>query len=84
MAIDNQIFEHYREEKKKIDEAKKLLEDNGYKVQLLKTKDIQQEIQRLRSQITGMMHKDVQTNKDIYRLQRMLQEENNKKHKNGN
>ena len=44
MSIDNQIFEHYREQQRRIQEAKTLLEEHGYKVEESKDKDIQQEI----------------------------------------
>ena len=33
MAIDNQIFNHYREQQAKIEESIKLLEEHGYIVQ---------------------------------------------------
>ena len=72
MSINNQIFDYYRKQQQKIQEAKQLLEENGFTV---KKKDIAQEIQRLKSQLTGFMDKDIQTNKDIYRLQRMLKAE---------
>ena len=69
MSINNQIFDYYRKQQQKIQEAKQLLEENGFTVS---NKDIAQEIQRLKSQLTGFMDKDIQTNKDIYKLQRML------------
>ncbi len=72
MSINNQIFDYYRKQQQKIQEAKQLLEDNGFTVN---NKDIAQEIQRLKSQLTGFMEKDIQTNKDIYKLQRMLKSE---------
>jgi len=72
MSINNPIFEHYRKQQRQIQEAKQLLEKNGFTVS---NKDIAQEIQRLKSQLTGFMDKDIQTNKDIYKLQRMLKAE---------
>ena len=72
MSINNQIFDYYRKQQQKIQEAKQLLEENGFTVS---NKDIGQEIQRLKSQLTGFMDKDIQTNKDIYKLQRMLKAE---------
>ena len=38
----------------------------------MQNKDIRQEINRLSSKLTGMLDKDIQTNKEIYRLQKML------------
>jgi|TARA_Y100000052_G_C2954405_1_gene89317 tagatose-1,6-bisphosphate aldolase len=32
MVIHNQIFEHFRKENKKVEEAIKLLKENGYKI----------------------------------------------------
>lgn len=32
MVIHNQIFEHFRTNQKKIDDAIKLLKENGYKI----------------------------------------------------
>tara|TARA_R100001510_G_scaffold14988_1_gene12298 strand:+ start:214 stop:438 length:225 start_codon:yes stop_codon:yes gene_type:complete len=69
MSINNSIFDHYRKQQQKIKEAKQLLEENGFTVN---SKDIAQEIQRLKMQLTGFIDKDIQTNKDIYRLQRIL------------
>ena len=69
MSINNSIFDHYRKQQQKIKEAKQLLEENGFTVN---SKDIAQEIQRLKMQLTGFIAKDIQTNKDIYRLQRIL------------
>jgi len=37
-AISNEIFQHFRSEQKKIDNAKKLLKDNGYIVVEAKNK----------------------------------------------
>ena len=73
MSINNQIFDYYRKQQQKIQEAKQLLEENGYTVNE-KKKSINQEIKRLESQLTGFMDKDIQTNKDIYRLRRMLKD----------
>ena len=69
MSINNSIFDYYRKQQQKIKEAKQLLEENGFTVN---SKDIAQEIQRLKMQLTGFIDKDIQTNKDIYRLQRIL------------
>tara|TARA_R100001480_G_scaffold249_1_gene709 strand:- start:237 stop:464 length:228 start_codon:yes stop_codon:yes gene_type:complete len=73
MSINNQIFDYYRKQQQKIQEAKQLLEDNGFTVNE-KKKSINQEIKRLESQLTGFMDKDIQTNKDIYRLRRILKD----------
>ena len=73
MRINKQIFDYYRKQQQKIQEAKQLLEENGYTVNE-KKKSINQEIKRLESQLTGFMDKDIQTNKDIYRLRRMLKD----------
>ena len=69
MSINNSIFDHYRKQQQKIKEAKQLLEENGFTVN---SKDIAQEIQRLKMHLIGFIDKDIQTNKDIYRLQRIL------------
>ena len=73
MSINNQIFDYYRKQQQKIQEAKQLLEENGFTVNE-KKKSINQEIKRLESQLTGFMDKDIQTNKDIYRLRRILKD----------
>lgn len=70
MSINNPIFEHYRKQQAKIQEAKNLLEKNGFTVDE-KNKAINQEIHRLKSQLTGNVSKDVQINKDIARLNRI-------------
>ena len=70
MSINNPIFEHYRKQQAKIQEAKQLLEKNGFTVNE-KDKAINQEIQRLKSQLTGNISQDVKTNKDIARLNRI-------------
>tara|TARA_R110002020_G_scaffold127142_3_gene285318 strand:+ start:760 stop:987 length:228 start_codon:yes stop_codon:yes gene_type:complete len=70
MSINNPIFEHYRKQQAKIQEAKNLLEKNGFTVNE-KNKAINQEIHRLKSQLTGNVSQDVNTNKDIARLNRI-------------
>ena len=73
MSINNPIFEHYRKQQAKIQEAKNLLEKNGFTVNE-KNKAINQEIHRLKSQLTGNVSVDVNTNKDIARLNRIKQQ----------
>jgi len=73
MSINNPIFEHYRKQQAKIQEAKQLLEKNGFTVDE-KDKAINQEIHRLKSQLTGNVSEDVNTNKDIARLNRIKQQ----------
>lgn len=73
MSINNPIFEHYRKQQAKIQEAKQLLEKNGFTVNE-KDKAINQEIHRLKSQLTGNVSEDVNTNKDIARLNRIKQQ----------
>ena len=73
MSINNPIFEHYRKQQAKIQEAKNLLEKNGFTVDE-KNKAINQELQRLKSQLTGNVSQDVNTNKDIARLNRILKQ----------
>tara|TARA_R100001443_G_scaffold54859_1_gene66230 strand:+ start:769 stop:996 length:228 start_codon:yes stop_codon:yes gene_type:complete len=73
MSINNPIFEHYRKQQAKIQEAKNLLEKNGFTVDE-KNKAINQEIHRLKSQLTGNVSEDVNTNKDIARLNRIKQQ----------
>ena len=70
MSINNPIFEHYRKQQRQIQEAKNLLEKNGFTVNE-KNKAINQEIHRLKSQLTGNVSEDVKTNKDIARLNRI-------------
>ncbi len=70
MSISNPIFEYYRKQQAKIQEAKQLLEKNGFTVDE-KDKAINQEIHRLKSQLTGNVSEDVNTNKDIARLNRI-------------
>ena len=70
MSINNPIFEHYRKQQRQIKEAKLLLEKNGFTVNE-KNKAINQEINRLKSQLTGNVSQDVQINKDIARLNRI-------------
>ena len=77
MSIDNQIFEHYREQQRKIQEAKTLLEEHGYHVEESKDKDIQQEIKRLQSKLTGQFAKDIETAKEIARLNRIIESDKN-------
>ena len=73
MSINNPIFEHYRKQQRQIQEAKQLLEKNGFTVNE-KHKAINQEIHRLKSQLTGNVSEDVNTNKDIARLNRIKQQ----------
>ena len=70
MSINNPIFEHYRKQQKEIQQAKLLLEKNGFTVNE-KDKAINQEIHRLKSTLTGNVSEDVNTNKDIARLNRI-------------
>ena len=70
MSINNPIFEHYRKQQRQIKEAKLLLEKNGFTVNE-KNKAINQEINRLKSQLTGNVSQDVKINKDIARLKRI-------------
>ena len=70
MSINNPIFEHYRKQQRQIKEAKLLLEKNGFTVNE-KNKAINQEINRLKSQLTGNVSQDVNINKDIARLNRI-------------
>ena len=70
MSISNPIFEHYRKQQKEIQQAKLLLEKNGFTVNE-KDKAINQEIHRLKSKLTGDVSKDVNTNKDIAKLNRI-------------
>ena len=74
MSINNPIFEHYRKQQRQIQEAKQLLEKNGFTVNE-KNKAINQELQRLKSQLTGNVSQDVNTNKDIARLNRILKQD---------
>tara|TARA_R100001463_G_scaffold23065_1_gene55189 strand:- start:458 stop:685 length:228 start_codon:yes stop_codon:yes gene_type:complete len=73
MSINNQIFDYYRKQQRQIQEAKQLLEKNGFTVNE-KDKAINQEIHRLKSQLTGNVSEDVNTNKDIARLNRIKQQ----------
>ena len=70
MSINTPIFEHYRKQQRQIQEAKLLLEKNGFTVNE-KNKAINQEINRLKSQLTGNVSQDVKINKDIARLNRI-------------
>ena len=70
MSINNTNFEHYRKQQRQIKEAKLLLEKNGFTVNE-KNKAINQEINRLKSQLTGNVSQDVNINKDIARLNRI-------------
>ena len=79
MAIENQIFNHYREQQAKIQESIKLLEENGYIVQkeeetrpIYRTKYIKQEIQRLKSKLIGNLKADAQTQKEIDIMQSLI------------
>ena len=70
MSINNPIFEHYRKQQREIQQAKLLLEKNGFTVNE-KNKAINQEIHRLKSKLTGNVSEDVKTNKDIAKLNRI-------------
>ena len=79
MSIDNQIFNHYREQQAKIEESIKLLEEHGYIVQKAKeakpiyqTKYIKQEIKRLESKLVGNLKADMQTQKEIDIMESLL------------
>ena len=79
MAIDNQIFNHYREQQAKIEESIKFLEEHGYIVQkqeetkpIYRTKYIKQEIKRLQSKLVGNLKADTQTQKEIDIMQSLL------------
>ena len=79
MSIDNQIFNHYREQQAKIEESIKLLEKHGYIVQkeeetrpIYRTKYIKQEIKRLQSKLVGNLKADMQTQKEIDIMQSLL------------
>jgi len=72
MSIDNQIFEHYRVQKAKIEASIKLLEEHGYTVQkqaetkpIYRTKYVKQEIVRLKSKLIGNLKADIQTQREI-------------------
>ena len=79
MSIDNQIFNHYREQQAKIEESIKLLEEHGYIVQkqektkpIYRTKYIKQEIKRLQSKLVGNLKADMQTQKEIDIMESLL------------
>ena len=79
MSIDNQIFNHYREQQAKIEESIKLLEEHGYIVQKAKeakpiyqSKYIKQEIKRLKSKLVGNLKADTQTQKEIDIMESLL------------
>lgn len=79
MSIDNQIFNHYREQQAKIKETIKFLEEHGYIVQKAKeakpiyqTKYIKQEIKRLKSKLVGNLKADTQTQKEIDIMESLL------------
>ena len=78
MAIDNQIFNHYREQQAKIEESIKLLEEHGYIVQkqedktTYRTKYIKQEIRRLKSKLVGNLKAVTQTQKEIDVMESLL------------
>ena len=78
MAIDNQIFNHYREQQAKIEESIKLLEEHGYIVHkqedkpTYRTKYIKQEIRRLKSKLVGNLKADSQTQKEIDIMESLL------------
>ena len=75
MSIDNQIFEHYRVQKAKIEESIKFLKEHGYIVQkeeentpIYRTKYIKQEIVRLKSKLKA----DTQTQREIDVMESLL------------
>lgn len=77
--MDNQIFEHYRIQKAKIEESIKLLEEHGYTVQkeedtrpIYRTKYVKQEILRLKSKLIGNLKADMETQKEIDVMQSLL------------
>ena len=79
MSIDNQIFNHYREQQAKIEESIKLLEEHGYIVQkateakpMHRNKYIKQEIKRLESKLVGNLKADMQTQKEIDIMESLL------------
>jgi len=79
MSIENQIFNHYREQQAKIQESIKLLEEHGYIVQkeeetrpIYRTKYVKQEIQRLKSKLIGNLKADAQTQKEIDIMQSLI------------
>ena len=79
MSIENQIFNHYREQQAKIEESIKLLEEHGYIVQkqeesrpMYRTKYIKQEIKRLESKLVGNLKADMQTQKEIDIMESLL------------
>tara|TARA_R100001463_G_scaffold22996_1_gene55088 strand:+ start:545 stop:790 length:246 start_codon:yes stop_codon:yes gene_type:complete len=79
MSIDNQIFNHYREQQARIEESIKLLEEHGYIVQkaeetrpIYRTKYIKQEIKRLKSKLVGNLKADTQTQKEIDIMESLL------------
>lgn len=79
MSIDNQIFNHYREQQAKIEESIKLLEEHGYIVQkqeetipIYRTKYIKQEIRRLKSKLVGNLKADTQTQREIDVMESLL------------
>ena len=78
MAIDNQIFNYYREQQARIEESIKLLEKHGYVVQkqeekpIYRTKYIKQEIKRLKSKLVGNLKADTQTQKEIDIMESLL------------
>jgi len=79
MSIENQIFNHYREQQAKIQESIKLLEEQGYIVQkeeetrpIYRTKYIKQEIRRLKSKLVGNLKADTQTQREIDVMESLL------------
>ena len=79
MSIDNQIFNHYREQQAKIEESIKLLEKLGYIVEkqeetrpIYRNKYIKQEIIRLKSKLIGNLKADTQTQKEIDVMESLL------------
>ena len=79
MSIDNQIFEHYRVQKAKIEASIKLLEEHGYTVQkqaetkpIYRTKYVKQEIRRLKSKLVGNLKADMQTQREIDVMESLL------------
>ena len=79
MSIENEIFNHYREQQAQIEQSIKILEQHGYIVQkqedtrpIYRTKYIKQEILRLKSKLIGNLKADTQTQKEIDAMESLL------------
>lgn len=79
MSIENEIFNHYREQQAQIEQSIKILEQHGYIVQkqeetrpIYRTKYIKQEILRLKSKLIGNLKADTQTQKEIDVMESLL------------